>query len=226
MGEEPWRVSVTGAPSLDNVKELVLHSRDQLEHRFHMDLAQPTLLVTYHPVSLEYEKTGQQMEELLSALEEVALNVVFTYPNADTYGRKIIRKINEFARANDRCTVIVNAGTETYCSLMHHTIAVVGNSSSGIIEAASFEKPVVNIGNRQRGRVSGKNVLHVNCVKEEIKEAIRKAVSAEFCSGLKGMVNPYGDGSSCRRIVKILKSVVLDEQLISKAFYDVNFTCG
>jgi UDP-hydrolysing UDP-N-acetyl-D-glucosamine 2-epimerase len=218
MGEEPWRVTVSGAPSLDNLNEIELLSRDDLSTRFGI-ADEPFLLVTIHPVTLEYERTEEQAAEMLNAIGESGMQTVFTYPNADTKGRAIIEAINRFADGNPKAKCLVNVGTQAYFSLMAHAAAMVGNSSSGIIEAASFRLPVVNIGNRQRGRIHRENVIDVPCERASIAEAIRRAVSADFSKSLDGLVNPYGDGHASERIVERLKSVELDS-LIIKRFHD------
>lgn len=220
MGEEPWRVAVSGAPSLDNLRERRFLSPDELREGCAFDLTDPTLLVTYHPVTLEYEHVEVQMQELLGALEEVDYRVVFTYPNADTCGRVIIQMIREFTARRGRCQVAVNLGTQVYFSLMKHVAAMVGNSSSGIIEAASFKLPVVNIGNRQRGRVHGKNVIDVGYSRQEIVDGIKKATSPDFRATLADLGNLYGDGHAAERIVDKLKQVSIDDQLLVKRFYD------
>jgi UDP-hydrolysing UDP-N-acetyl-D-glucosamine 2-epimerase len=220
MGEEPWRVVVSGAPSLDNLHRFPLLSCQELNERYGLDLAGPTLLVTYHPVTLEYEHTELHMQELLRALDEVDFGIIFTYPNADTQGRLIIEMVRAFSDTHKRAQVVVNLGTEAYFSLMSHAVAMVGNSSSGIIEAASFKLPVVNIGNRQRGRVHGKNVIGVGYSRAEVLEGITRAVSPDFRAGLQDLVNPYGDGHAAERIVGKLKETNIDEKLLLKRFYD------
>jgi UDP-hydrolysing UDP-N-acetyl-D-glucosamine 2-epimerase len=221
MGEDPWRVVVSGAPSLDNLHSVKLLSREKLKQQFELDLKETILLVTYHPVTLEYEKTEWQVRELLSALEDSGMHIVFTYPNADTQGRVIIRMIEEFACRHAKSQVTANLGTQGYFSLMSQATTMVGNSSSGIIEAASFKLPVVNIGNRQRGRVYAKNVIDVANDRSEILECIKKAVSPEFRASLSDLVNPYGDGHAAERIVERLKTVTIDERLLLKHFYHV-----
>ena len=220
MGEEPWRVVVSGAPSLDNLREMRLLSRQELEEIYGLNLVDPVLLVTYHPVTLEYEHTRMHMNELLAALEEVNCSVVFTYPNADTQSRLIIDMIHDFTRRHENVQMAVSLGMEAYFSLMSCAAAMVGNSSSGIIEAASFELPVVNIGNRQRGRVRGKNVIDVGYSRNEIVSGIVKAISPDFRASLKNLINPYGDAHAAEKIVGVLKQVSLDEKLVLKRFYD------
>jgi UDP-hydrolysing UDP-N-acetyl-D-glucosamine 2-epimerase len=220
MGEEPWRVVVSGAPSLDNLRSLRLLDRQELEDNFGLDLEEPPLLVTYHPVTLEYEDTESHITELMGALAEVDRRIVFTYPNADTRGRLIIERINQFVERNEKAIVLVNMGIQAYFSLMAQCVAMVGNSSSGIIEAASFKLPVVNIGTRQRGRIRGENVLDVGYGRNEILAAIRRAASTEFKDSMKDIVNPYGDGHAAEKIVDRVKKVKLDDTLILKRFYE------
>ena len=220
MGEEPWRVVVSGAPSLDNLHSIRLPSHEELEKQYDLDLTGPFLLVTYHPVTLEYDQTEMQVRELLVALEEVDATLIFTYPNADTHGRLIIQMIREFIAERQQAQVVANLGTKGYFSMMKHAAAMVGNSSSGIIEAASFKLPVVNIGNRQRGRVRGKNVIDVGYTHADILAGIVRALSPEFCATLSDIVNPYGDGHAAERIVDRLKHVKLDDELLRKRFHE------
>jgi len=221
MGEEPWRVHVSGAPSLDNLNEIELLDRSALQKRAGLDLDNETLLVTYHPVTLEYERTEEHMKALLAALEEVGRQVVFTYPNADTQGRLIIGMIQDFVKRYPKAKIATNLGTQAYFSLMECAAAMIGNSSSGIIEAASFALPVVNIGNRQRGRVHGINVLDVGDAYSEILAGIRDATSPAFRNSLAGLENPYGNGQAAALIVDQLKAVTLDTRLLMKRFYDL-----
>ena len=221
MGEEPWRVVVSGAPSLDNLDRIPLLSCEELEKQYGLGLENPFFLVTYHPVTLEYEQTEMQMRELLAVLAELDIAVIFTYPNPDTHSRLIIQMIQEFVARRRRAKMLVNVGTQGYFSLMKHAAAMVGNSSSGIVEAASFKLPVVNIGNRQRGRVRSKNVIDVGYNRVEILEGLKKATSPEFLATLGNLVNPYGDGHAAERIIDNLKKVTINEQLLLKRFYDV-----
>ena len=220
MGEEPWRVIVSGAPGLDNLHSIKLLSRGELEERFNLRLDVDPLLVTYHPVTLEYDQAEWQVGELLEAIRESELPVVFTMPNADTNGRIIVSKLRGFVERYAQAQFVENLGTQSYFSLMAVAAAMVGNSSSGLIEAASFGLPVVNIGDRQRGRTSGENIVDVDYARAEIVKGIRKAVSSEFRSSLRGLTNPYGDGSASDVILKKLMEVPLDDRLVRKKFVD------
>jgi UDP-hydrolysing UDP-N-acetyl-D-glucosamine 2-epimerase len=219
MGEEPWRVIVSGAPGLDNVRHMSLMDKKQLEAHLGLSLHADSLLVTFHPVTLEYEDTAWHITELLAGLEMADRPVIFTYPNADTRGRVIIEAIELFVKEHESAKVIVNIGTRAYFSLLKCVKAMVGNSSSGIIEAASFKLPVVNIGSRQRGRIHGKNVIHAGHHRSEILEAIRKATAPTFKASLAGIKNPYGDGCAAEKIVHVLQTLELNSNLILKRFY-------
>lgn len=222
MGEEPWRVTVTGAPALDHLGQLPFLSLECLNQVHGFDLAAPTLLVTYHPVTLGYQDTNTHVENLLGALDATELNLIFTYPNADTNSRSIIEMVRNFAEDRPKCRVAVSLGTQVYFSLMNNVTAMVGNSSSGIIEAASFHLPVVNIGDRQRGRLHGNNVIDVGNGRDEIAGGIEKARSAGFRAQISKETNPYGDGHAAERIVDTLKSVTIDQDLLLKRFHQLS----
>ena len=221
LGEEPWRVTVSGAPGLDHLRALPPLSQEELERRIGMPLSPPPLLVTFHPATLEHERTADQTAELLAALAASDLPVVFTYPGADAGARIIIAAVEEFAKDRPRARCVNSLGSQAYFSLLRLAAAMVGNSSSGIIEAASFELPVVNVGNRQRGRLRAANVVDAPCRREEIYRAIRTATGAPFRESLRGLQNPYGDGRAAERIVAVLRDAPLDERLIVKRFHDL-----
>jgi UDP-hydrolysing UDP-N-acetyl-D-glucosamine 2-epimerase len=222
LGEEPWRITVSGAVSLDNLREIPLLTPAELENRFALRLEPPPLLVTFHPVTLEYERTTHHIEELLAALDEVALPVVFTLPNADTSGRIIRERISDHVQRSPATYMVENLGTQGYFSLMSCAAAMVGNSSSGIIEAPSFKLPVVNIGSRQTGRVRAANVIDVGYERSEIAKAVRRAVSTDFRARLQTLANPYEKGGAAEAIVSRLKAEELNERLVCKVFHDLS----
>lgn len=222
LGEEPWRVTVSGAPSLDNLKSLKLLTVSELERKYGISLHPPPLLVTFHPVTLEYEHTHQQISDLLEALKTFDLPIIFTMPNADTSGRVIAQAIKEFAGDHPSRCFVKNLGTRDYLSMMAYAGVMVGNSSSGIIEAPSLGLPVVNIGTRQRGRTRAANVIDVGYGRQEITDAINKALQPTFRNGLRDLVNPYGAGDAAALIVERLKTVPLTEEgILSKKFHDI-----
>lgn len=222
LGEEPWRVVVSGAPSLDNLRTQSIASAAELEARFGFKLEPKPLLVTFHPVTLEYESVEVQTQALLKALEATGQPVIFTRPNADTNNHVIVELLETYIQAHTNAWLVDNLGTRNYFGIMQLALAMVGNSSSGLIEAASFELPVVNIGNRQAGRVRGLNVIDVAEDWEAIKAGIEKAADPAFKQSLRGMRNPYvAESMATSVILEKLKSVPLDSHLIVKHFYDL-----
>jgi UDP-hydrolysing UDP-N-acetyl-D-glucosamine 2-epimerase len=221
LGEAPWRVINCGAPSLDNLATIDFYDRELLQQELGFSLDPDPLLVTFHPVSLEFEQTGRQMEEFLGALDACGMPVIFTYPNADVSNRVVIEAIQKYQLSHANARVFVNLGLRKYFSLMRFAAAMVGNSSSGIIEAASFKLPVVNIGNRQKGRFHDRNVIDAPCNKEEIFAAIQQAVDPAFRMGLSDLKNPYGEGNASALIEKTLREVDTGRRLITKSFHDL-----
>ena len=221
LGEEPWRIHISGAPALDNLKEISLYSAAELESLFGLNLRHPALLVTYHPVTMEYDRTSAHVENLLWALEKSELPVIFTMPNADASNQIIRQKILTYVKTHPNAQHVENMGVRGYFSLMSIALAMVGNSSSGLIEAPSFFLPVVNIGNRQKGRIRAANVIDVDNDPEQILGAIQRAVSEDFRGQLSSLVNPYGNGNATELILTKLKEIALDQRLIQKHFLDL-----
>lgn len=221
LGEEPWRVTVSGAPSLDHLNSFTRSTKDELERKYGFPLDPPPLLVTFHPVTLEYEQTGEQVTELLEALKEAPAPIVFTLPNADTHGRVIAQMIRGFVNHRPGARLVDNLGVHDYFSMLSYAAALVGNSSSGLIEAPSFKLPAVNIGTRQRGRIKAENVVDAGYGKDEILQGIAKALDPAFRDSLRNLVNPYGTGEASEKIVERLKSVPLGEQTLCKRFQDI-----
>lgn len=220
LGEEAWRVSATGAPSLDNIKTLKKMTQSELEDKFKVKITNDTLLVTFHPVTLDYENAAQQISNLLEALDQFNNAIIFTMPNSDTMGLHIGQTIKEYVNVRDNACLVKNFGMQAYFSAMTYARAMVGNSSSGIIEAASFKLPVVNIGERQTGRIKGKNIIDCECKTNEIAKAIRLAASEEFRQSIKKIKNPYGNGNAAKMIVDKLTTIKLDRKLLIKKFID------
>jgi UDP-hydrolysing UDP-N-acetyl-D-glucosamine 2-epimerase len=212
LGEEPWRVVVSGAPAIDLLQGLPRTEKEEL--------ASPPLLVTFHPVTLEHEKTSWHIEQLLEALETFDLPIIFTAPNADTGNSVIWNQIEAFVGSHPNARLTINFGPKNFFSMLALAAAMIGNSSSGLIEAPSFRLPVVNIGTRQEGRIRAKNVIDVGYSRDEIRAGIRKALSPDFRESLADLKNPYGDGRASERIVNTLKTVPLDQKLVVKRFVD------
>ena len=222
LGEDPKRVFVSGEPTLDHISTAPRLTPEELRKRFGIDVERPFLLVTFHPVTLEYEDVERQIDELLAALDQANFAVIFTMPNADTAGRIITARIRQWIQSHPGVGDLVdNFGPEAYHSVLCRAIAVVGNSSSGIIEAPSFKVPAINVGTRQAGRIRAESVIDVGNERAEILAAIRKAASNEFRSSLQSLVNPYASrtNSAVSTIVDVLKRVELGNALLHKKFY-------
>lgn len=224
MGELPENVFCFGSPGLDNVCKLNLLDRRELYQELELNNDKKVGIVTYHSVTLEKNSAEYQISEILQALTSFPeIYWVFTLPNADTDGRVIVKMINSFVENNpDKGKVFASLGQLRYLSILKHATVMVGNSSSGLTEAPSFELPVVNIGDRQRGRIRGQNVIDESaCKKEAIVKAIKKAISSQFRISLRGMKNLYGEGGASEKILEKLKTVPLGERLIKKCFHEV-----
>ena len=222
MGEHPDRVYITGTPSLDGIRRLQMQDRGALEETLGLDLGQPFFLVVYHPVTLEEMSAAWQTDELLKTLSDFDQPSILIMPNSDTGGRIIFEKIHRYVEDHDGSKAFVNLNRSTYLNLLAKSEVLVGNSSSGIIEAPSLGIPVVNIGDRQRGRVRVGNVIDCEPDAGSIKIAITAAVDTEFKKSLQGLTNPYGDGFASKRIVDVLGAASLGESLLKKKFYDFN----
>lgn len=220
MGEEGWRVHVVGAPGLDRIRTADLLPRAAVADRLGLPVGARWLAVTYHPVTLEYADTAAHVDALLAALDKVDGAAVLTYPNADTAGRTIIERLEEYATRTPRARLARSLGDRLYLSLLAQVEAMVGNSSSGLIEAPSFGLPVVNIGDRQRGRLRSRNVMDVQPTRAAVERGIRRALDPAFRRSLRRLVNPYGDGGASDRIASRLATVRLDERLLVKVFVD------
>ncbi|MBI5563119.1 MAG: UDP-N-acetylglucosamine 2-epimerase (hydrolyzing) [Deltaproteobacteria bacterium] len=222
MGEAPERVFNFGAPGLDNIKRLKLLSRPELEEALAWRLGKVNFLVTYHPVTLSAETPAIAMRELISALGRFPeAGVIFTKPNADTASRVIAREIDAYAAANpERVKAITSLGQLKYLSAMSLVDCVVGNSSSGIIEAPAMKRPAVNVGDRQKGRIRAASVIDCAETSDAIAAAIKKALSPEFKKTLEASIPPYGDGLTSGRIKDVLRDVDLGG-ILTKKFHDI-----
>jgi UDP-hydrolysing UDP-N-acetyl-D-glucosamine 2-epimerase len=220
MGEEPWRVHCVGAPGLDRLARLPVLSRAELARRIGLPLRRPTLVVTFHPVTLEPGETGSHADELAAALASVEGDVVITYPGADASHAVVIERLEALAAARPGTRMVPTLGDESYGALLREADVMVGNSSSGLIEAPFFGLPVVNVGMRQRGRLRAANVIDVGHGREEIIAGIRRALDPGFRESLRGLVNPYGDGRAAPRIAEVLGAVTLGQGLVHKRFVD------
>ncbi|HLH34483.1 MAG TPA: UDP-N-acetylglucosamine 2-epimerase [Alloacidobacterium sp.] len=215
MGEESWRVHRAGAPSLDHLRRSRLLTRPELEAQLGLDLTQSTAVIAYHPVTI-LRDTISEADALFAALEQLSAQLVFCYPNADAGSRALIERTNAFLKTRNNGRVFTNLPAVTYWSLLQHVQLMLGNSSSGIMETASFALPTVNIGLRQQGRERAPNVLDAEPTKDSILNRINEARSAAFQRSIQGMTNPYGDGRAADRIVEVLTAAPPAEQLLRK----------
>ena len=213
MGEEPWRVHRAGAPSLDHLRRSTLLSRTELDAKLGLSLHTPTLLAAWHPVTI-LRDTNAEADALFSALAQVNGQLIFVYPNTDAGSLALIDRTRALAATRPETHVFVNLDAVTYWSLLRQMDVMVGNSSSGIMEAASFGLPVVNVGMRQQGRERPHNVLDAPAETGAIQAALQRALSQEFRASLKGMSNPYGNGTAAEAIVRVLTTVSVERLLI------------
>ena len=218
LGEEEWRVHHAGAPSLDHLRRQPLLSREEIEEQLQLNLQTPTILVAYHPVTIVRD-TLQEAAALFTALgslREQILQILFCYPNADAGSRELIERTKSFIASRGHGRVFTNLDTVTYLSLLRQVDMLVGNSSSGIMESASFALPTVNVGLRQQGRERPRNVLDADADVNSILQAIDRARTREFRESLAGMANPYGEGCASETIVRVLTTVPLSQTLLMK----------
>jgi len=222
LGENPQRVYNVGGMGLDNIKKLKLLSKKELETDLKIKFRKKNLLITFHPETLEPQEANQHFEELLAVLEkEKETLLIFTFPNADTGNRALLSSLEEFSKKNqDNCSIFKSLGQLRYLSMMKQVNAVVGNSSSGIIEAPSFKIATINIGNRQEGRIRSGSIIDCKPDRESIKKAFIKLSSSTFNNSLKHVKNPYGNGGAAEKVIRHLKSSNLSE-LRFKKFYDL-----
>ncbi len=215
MGEEPWRVHRAGAPSLDHLRKSHLPGREELERSLELDLGKPTIVVAYHPVTLLSETTAEA-DALFSALAQLNQQLVFCYPNADAGSRSLVRRTEAFLRERGNGRLFLNLPAVQYWALLREAQAMVGNSSSGIMETASFALPTVNVGLRQKGRERPANVLDAPPEAAAILATIQEACTPEFRASLAGMTNPYGDGTAAERITEVLTTLPGRDVLLRK----------
>ena len=215
MGEEPWRVHRAGAPSLDHLRKSWLPARSELEAALQIDLSRPTVVVAYHPVTLLSETTAEA-DALFLALSQVEEQIVFCYPNADAGSRALAARTREFLELHPSGQLFVNLPAVQYWALLREAAAMVGNSSSGIMETASFALPTVNVGLRQKGRERPANVLDAPPDAQAILAALRNALAPEFRASLAGIVNPYGEGIAAERITEVLTTLPGRDTLLQK----------
>jgi len=220
LGEARWRIHVVGAPGLDVLRETRPLNEAELAGELGAAISHPLIVVTYHPATLDALPPEAQVNEVIAALDGLEATIVVTAPNADAGGHVVRECLARFAAASRQRHFVTSLGNDLYPALLGHCDVMVGNSSSGIIEAAHFELPVVNVGSRQDGRERTANVIDVACERSAIAGAIARALDSSFRRSLRGLRNPYGDGHASGRIARVLREVELGQRLLRKEFVD------
>lgn len=221
LGEQPERVFLVGGLGIDNIKCLKLLDRAELEASLDFKLEKKTLLITFHPVTLETSTAADQMTELLAALAELKdTQLIFTMPNADTDGRALIRMVEQFVSQHPNARAYTSLGQLRYLSCLAQVDGVVGNSSSGLSEAPSFKKGTINVGDRQRGRLQAESVINCEPTRRSIAAALERLYSADFQVSMTHVRNPYGDGGASEKVVETIKNYAIDG-IAKKVFYDL-----
>jgi UDP-N-acetylglucosamine 2-epimerase (non-hydrolysing)/GDP/UDP-N,N'-diacetylbacillosamine 2-epimerase (hydrolysing) len=215
MGEEPWRVHHAGAPSLDHLRRSKLIERAALEKRLNLKFASPCILAAWHPVTILRE-TNTEADAVFSALAKAPGQLIFVYPNTDAGSHALIARTRALASNRADTHLFINLDAVTYWSLLGHVDAMIGNSSSGIMEAASFALPVVNVGMRQQGRERAPNIIDAPADTAAITAALKRALAPAFREKLHGMANPYGNGTASTTITTVLAAASLDNLLIKQ----------
>ena len=218
LGEDPKRVYNTGALGVENVLKVKTLNKEELGKELNFELDKPYGVVTFHPVTLENNSAIAQLHELLKVLHKhQEMKFIITKANADPSGEKINSELEKFVLKNKNCIVVSSMGTLKYFSAIKGSVVVIGNSSSGIVEVPSFNKPTINIGDRQKGRIQAESVINCKPVEADIEKALNKALRYK-----KQVVNPYGDGNTSSKMVRIIKKTFYGKDIdLKKVFYDL-----
>jgi GDP/UDP-N,N'-diacetylbacillosamine 2-epimerase (hydrolysing) len=220
LGEQPNRVFNVGGLGIDSINKLKLLGRDDFEKAIGFNLGEKNILVTFHPVTLENSTSESQFKELLSALDELKnTKIIFTKANSDTDGKIINRMIEGYVSKHDNTICFASMGQLNYLSTLQFMDAVVGNSSSGLLEVPSFKIGTINIGDRQKGRIKADSVIDCMSNRNSISNAFKELYSKQFQSVVGQVENPYGKGGASKRIARVIKSIGLDD-IIKKSFYN------
>jgi GDP/UDP-N,N'-diacetylbacillosamine 2-epimerase (hydrolysing) len=224
LGEQPNRVFNVGGLGIDNIKKLQLLSRVDFEKSIKFKLNKKNILITFHPVTLEESTAKEQFQELLDSVCELKdTNIIFTKANSDTNGRIINDMIDNYVSIHDNTIEFTSMGQLNYLSALQYMDAVVGNSSSGLAEAPSFNIATIDIGDRQKGRIKADSVISCLPNKKDIDRALNKLYSEDFQNIVGNVENPYGTGGASKEIVNIIKDFDLND-ILKKSFYDLKGT--
>ena len=224
LGENPERVFYVGALGVENIKKINLMTKEELERAIHFEIDENTVVVTYHPVTLENNTVEEQFLNLLKVLDRnPKIRMIFTKANADTNGRIVNELIDKYAAQNsERACAFMSLGQKRYLSALKYCRIVIGNSSSGIIEAPSFGKPIINIGDRQKGRICADSVINCGYTQQEIQQAMEPALTEEFENKARNCRNPYEKENTAANIISVIKDYLLNDKIkLKKGFYDI-----
>ena len=224
LGENPERVFYVGALGVENIKKINLMTKEELERSIHFEIDENTVVVTYHPVTLENNTVEEQFLNLLEVLDRnPKIRMIFTKANADTNGRIVNELIDKYAAQNsERACAFMSLGQKRYLSALKYCRIVIGNSSSGIIEAPSFGKPIINIGDRQKGRICADSVINCGYTQQEIQQAMETALTKEFENKASNCRNPYEKENTAANIISVIKDYLLNDKIkLKKGFYDI-----
>ena len=224
LGENPERVFCVGAIGVENIKKINLMTKEELERSIHFEIDENTVIVTYHPVTLENNTVGEQFLNLLEVLDRnPKIRMIFTKANADTNGRIVNELIDKYVAQNsERACAFMSLGQKRYLSALKYCRIVIGNSSSGIIEAPSFGKPIINIGDRQKGRICADSVINCGYTQQEIQQAMETALTEEFENKARNCRNPYEKENTAANIISVIKDYLLNDKIkLKKGFYDI-----
>ncbi len=219
MGEESWRIKTIGMHELFNLKKQKMFNLGYLNKKYKFNFDKPYILFTLHPTTLELKSLGKQIQIIKNSLIKSNLNVVFTYPNADPGFETVIKFIKNF-RDKKKYIVFKNAGINLYANLLKNATLLLGNTSSGIVEAASFKKPVINLGTRQKGKYTPKNVINCDFNSKKIMKSITRATSKNFNDKIKNLINPYESKIKINEIIKIISKINNNDKILRKKFID------
>ena len=221
MGEESWRIKNIGVHSLNYIKSAKILTKKNLTKNLNFDFNKPYCLLTFHPVTLELAKINLQLKNLVNAIKNTKLNAVITYPNADPLHEKIIQFLKNKFKNKNKYLIIKNCGQINYISILKHSKFIIGNSSSGIVEAATLKKPSINIGTRQDGKLKPKNVINSNYSKQDIINSIKIASSSNFLKKTRYVSNPYESKISIDNIVNHIVKLKINDKLLRKKFINI-----
>ncbi len=219
MGEESWRIKTIGMHELFNLKKQKMLNLSFLNKKYKFNFDKPYILFTLHPTTLELKSLRKQIQTIKNSLIKSNLNVVFTYPNADPGFKRVINFIKTF-KDKKKYIVFKNAGINLYANLLKNATLLLGNTSSGIVEAASFKKPVINLGTRQKGKYIPQNVINCDFNSKKITKSIAKATSKNFNNKIKNLKNPYESKIKIKEIIKIILKINNNDKILRKKFID------